>query len=114
MLYGANKVYRLGLNRNALKLASGFGGGMGIESTCGALTGAVMVLGRMFAKNKGHETPRLKELCAEFLEEYRSQMGSIVCAPLKDRYRTEELKCRVVVLKSAEILEQLIERESGR
>jgi C_GCAxxG_C_C family probable redox protein len=113
MLYGADKVYDLGLDREGLKLAAGFGGGMGIEATCGALTGAVMVLGRIFARDKGHDTPRLKELCAEFLEEYRSQMGSIDCKPLKDRYRSEDLKCLRVVLKSAEILEQLIERESA-
>jgi len=113
MLYGANKVYKLGLDPQALKVAAGFGGGMGIEATCGALTGAVMVLGRIFAKEKGHDTPRLKELCAQFLEEYRRQMGYIDCKPLKDRYRTEDLECRKVVLKAAEILEQLIAGESG-
>jgi len=111
ILFGANEVYRLGLEPEALKLAAGFGGGMGIEATCGALTGAVMVLGRIFAKDKGHDTPRLKELCAEFLEEYRSQMGDIDCTPLKERYRSEELKCCKVVLKAAEILEKLIEKE---
>ncbi len=111
ILFGANEVYRLDMDARALKLAAGFGGGMGIEATCGALTGAVMVLGRIFAKDKGHDTPRLEELCAEFLEEYRSQMGDIDCTPLKERYRSEELKCRRVVLKSAEILESMIEKE---
>jgi C_GCAxxG_C_C family probable redox protein len=111
ILLGANVVYHLGLDPDALKLAAGFGGGMGIEATCGALTGAVMVLGRIFTKDKGHDTPRLKELCEEFLEEYQSQMGDIDCTPLKERYRSEELKCRRVVLKSAEILEYLIEKE---
>ena len=36
ILYGANKVYNLGLSKEALKLSAAFGGGMGIESTCGA------------------------------------------------------------------------------
>ena len=31
MLYGANKVYELGINRNDLKLAAGFGGGVCYE-----------------------------------------------------------------------------------
>ena len=35
-------------------------------------------------------------------------MGSIDCAPLKARYRSEELKCRAVVLESARILERII------
>jgi C_GCAxxG_C_C family probable redox protein len=113
ILFGSNRLYKLGLNRRALKLAAGFGAGMGIETTCGALTGAVMVLSRIFAKDKGHDTPRLKELCTEFLEEYRRHMGAIDCKPLKENYRTEELKCRGVVVKSAEILERLIERESA-
>jgi len=113
ILYGANEVYGLGLDPRALKLAAGFGGGMGIKATCGALTGAIMVLGSVFAKEKGHDTPRLKELCAEFLEEYRRQMGSIDCEILKDRYWTKRRECHGVVLKSAEILEQLIAKESG-
>ena len=42
MLYGANKVYELGINRNDLKLAAGFGGGMAMGLTCGVLTGGIM------------------------------------------------------------------------
>ena len=38
MLHGANVAYKLGLDKEALKLASA-GGGMGIEDKCGALTG---------------------------------------------------------------------------
>jgi C_GCAxxG_C_C family probable redox protein len=113
ILYGSNERYDLGLDHRALKLAAGFGGGMGVETTCGALTGAVMVLGRIFAKEKGHDTPRLKELCAVFLEEYRRQMGSIDCKVLKDRYWTKKRECHGIILKAAEILEQTIAGESG-
>ena len=111
ILWGANQVYRLGLNRKALRLAAGFGGGMGIEATCGALTGAVMVIGRLFTRDRGHESPRVKELCSRFLQAYRTEMGSIDCAPLKEKYRTETLKCRPVVLRAARLLEELIAAE---
>ena len=50
-----NVAYKLGLDKEALKLASAFGGGMGIEDKCGALTGALMVLGKLFVKEKAHE-----------------------------------------------------------
>ena len=113
ILYSANEVYNLGLDAQALKLAAGFGGGMGVDTTCGALTGAVMVLSRIFTKEKAHATPRLKELCAEFLEEYRRQMGSIDCKPLKDRYWTKRQECHAVILRSAEIPEQLIAENQG-
>jgi len=66
------------------------------------------VIGRIFTRDRGHESPRVKELCSRFLEAYRAEMGSIDCAPLKARYRTEELRCRPVVLKAARLLEELI------
>lgn len=112
ILWGANEAYHLGLDRAALRLAAGFGGGMGVKATCGALTGAVMVLGRLFTRDRGHTSPRVKELCAQLLEAYRSEMGSIDCAPLRDRYHTEELKCRAVVLRAAQMLERLIEAQA--
>lgn len=39
--------------KTALKISSGFGGGMACAETCGAVTGAYMVIG---LKN-GHSTP---------------------------------------------------------
>jgi C_GCAxxG_C_C family probable redox protein len=50
ILRGANIEYDLGLDDAALKMAAGFGGGMAIEDKCGALTAAIMVLGRLFVK----------------------------------------------------------------
>jgi len=44
ILRGANEAYGLGLSDEALKVSAPFGGGMGIGSVCGAITGAIMVL----------------------------------------------------------------------
>jgi C_GCAxxG_C_C family probable redox protein len=114
VLWGANQVYDLGLGKTALHLASGFGGGMGIESTCGALTGAVMVISRLYTRDRAHESPQVKELCERFLGSYLERMGSIDCAPLKEKYRTEQLKCRVVVREAAHLLEELIAAHDGK
>lgn len=111
ILYGANEAYQLGLNKEALKLSSGFGGGMAIEGTCGALTACIMVLGRLFVKDTAHESTRIKELTKELFEEYRKAMGDIDCAPLKAKYRTEAIGCRDVIFKAAEILDGMITRE---
>jgi len=35
----------------------------------------------------------------------------LFCKPLKDNYRTEEKKCREVILKAAEILDKIVTRE---
>lgn len=69
---------------------------MAIEDKCGALTALIMVLGRLFVKERAHESTKIKELTEELFQEYRKEMGNIDCAPLKEMYRTEELKCRKV------------------
>jgi C_GCAxxG_C_C family probable redox protein len=111
ILYGANEAYRLGLSNDALKMAAGFGGGMAVEDVCGVLTASTMVLGRLFVKNNAHESARIKELTKELLGSYRQAMGEMDCAPLKAKYRTEEIGCRDVILKAAEILDGIVERE---
>lgn len=111
VVYAANKVYNLGLDHESLKMAAGFGGGMGMENVCGALTGGVMVLGRMFIVNRAHESDKIKLLTRELFERYEKEMGSTVCKPLKDMHRTEEQKCRNIIAKAAEILESIIDRE---
>jgi C_GCAxxG_C_C family probable redox protein len=111
ILYASNKAYNLGLDKNSLKMAAGFGGGMGIEDKCGALTASIMVLGRLFIKEKAHESDRVKILIQELFDKYKDSMGSIDCAPLKDKHRTEELKCKNVILGAAEILDEIVSRE---
>lgn len=111
ILQGANIAYDLGLDKESLKLAAGFGGGMAIEDKCGALTASIMVLGKLFIRERAHESNRIKELTKELFEEYQKEMGSIDCAPLKEKHRTEELKCRNVITKAAELLDSIVKRE---
>ena len=113
ILYGANQVYNLGLDKRALKMSAGFGGGMAIGSVCGALTAAVMVLGVLFVQNNAHESSRIKDLEKELFADYEKAMGNIHCEPLKAKYRTEELQCKNVIVKAAEVLDRIIERETS-
>ncbi len=110
ILYGANKAYNLGLTKDSLKLSAGFGGGMGIESSCGALTAGVMVLSNLYVNKVAHEDTKIKEKSSEYLNEFIKQMSSINCYKLKEKYRTEERKCKDVILKSAEILDSIISK----
>ncbi len=108
ILYGANQVYHLNLNPDSLKLAAAFGGGMAIESICGVLTASLMVLGKLFVPDVAHKHP---EISKELFNTFEKEMGDILCKPLKDNYRTEEKKCRDVILKAAEILDKIVARE---
>jgi len=111
ILYGANEAYNLEIDKNGLKLSAAFGGGMAIEDKCGAITGAIMVLGRLYVVDRAHESDRIKNLTMEMFSTYEQQMKSIDCKPLKSMYRNDEIKCSKVVLAAAEILDDIIERE---
>ncbi|WP_346353891.1 C-GCAxxG-C-C family (seleno)protein [Azotosporobacter soli] len=111
ILYGANLVYKLGLDPQALRLSAGFGGGMGIGSTCGAVTASIMVLSSLFVKERAHEGETIKQLSQQFLAAYQREMGDLNCDALKAQHRTPETKCTFVIAKAAEILDQIIEEQ---
>lgn len=106
ILYGANWAYNMKLPVEALKLAAGFGGGMGVESSCG-----VMVLSSLYVSRNGHESGRIKALEKEFIETFTKEMGTIDCSDLKAKYRNDEIKCNLVIFKAGEILDRIVERE---
>ncbi|MFA5523066.1 MAG: C-GCAxxG-C-C family (seleno)protein [Tissierellales bacterium] len=107
ILYGANEIYNLGLGKETMKLAAGFGGGMGVESTCGTLSASVMVLSKIFVKDTAYES-NIKEITREFINRFKNEMKSIDCAPLKVEYRNEEKGCDDVIIKAAEILDDIV------
>jgi C_GCAxxG_C_C family probable redox protein len=119
----------LGADRElALRMATGFGGGMGHTSnTCGALTGAVMALGLAFGmKNAGDQAAKDKTyaLVAEAVRRFRARAGAIGCTDLlgydlgipeqlkavRERGLTKE-KCPAFVRAAAEIVEQLLREQ---
>ncbi|HEX7583352.1 MAG TPA: C-GCAxxG-C-C family protein [Prolixibacteraceae bacterium] len=69
----------------ALKLASGFGGGMARAETCGAVTGAYMVLG-MKAQIEGKSIQEIKDetkaAVKKFNELFIEKHGSLTCKQL--------------------------------
>lgn len=69
-----------------LKIATPFGGGMAREQlTCGAVTGALMVLGICFGKGRQDADAKKLETynkTLEFLKRFREKNGSITCRDL--------------------------------
>jgi len=111
ILYSANDAYNLGLDKNALKMVAGFGGGIYVGSVCGALAGGIMVLSRLFVKDRAHKSPHIKELIREFLHRYCKKMGDINCSYLKDEYYKSEIKCLDVIKEAGIILDDIVKRE---
>jgi C_GCAxxG_C_C family probable redox protein len=111
---------RFGLEReSALKIAGGFGGGIGhLGESCGAVTGALMVIG---LKGDASAPELTYSLVDRFLEKFKARQGSILCRELlgydistpqglqaiKDRGLFDNL-CPKFVRASAEILEEIL------
>ena len=111
---------------DCLKIGCAFGGGMGRQQhTCGAVTGALMVLGLKFGKARYDPEEKKLETYAktqEFLREFQKEHGSINCRELlnglnmndpDDYLKIQELNlfitsCNKYVADAARITEALI------
>lgn len=121
----------LGLDtETALKLSLAFGGGFArCGETCGAVTGALMVIGLKEGTSVQGETPEKEktyQMTNDFIDAFKNGHGSITCKELLDcdisqsdgyqRAQQENLFqtiCPKLVADSVEILEKLIEERQG-
>ena len=112
------------IEKQSRSIASGFGGGFGrLQETCGAVTGAIMVIGCKFFK--GNQWPSSKEVIykktREFVEKFKQRNGTIKCLELIGiNIGTEEgmqianeknlfkVKCEKYIKDACEILEEII------
>lgn len=75
----------VGMDENsALKIASGFGGGMACAETCGAVTGAYMVIGLKHGNSSPapEEKAKTKLKIQQFNEKFKEQHGTLICKEL--------------------------------
>lgn len=105
ILMSANDVYNLGLNETDISLFTGFGSGMGFGGTCGAATGGIGVLSRLYSSKPKDE---FKAICADFIAKFKEKLSSIECNVLSEKYKTEETRCVKTVVLAAEVLENYI------
>jgi C_GCAxxG_C_C family probable redox protein len=111
--------------RTATRLAAGFGGGMGRSGyVCGALTGAVCVLGAKFGNAEPSEAAARDKTYAaagDLLDKFQQAHGSVHCRELTgfDLRDSEELRrareqgvfadrCPLFVRTAATILEEIL------
>jgi C_GCAxxG_C_C family probable redox protein len=70
--------------KTALKIASGFGGGMACAETCGAVTGAYMVIGMKHGHYESvpEKKANTKEMIKKFNQIFKEKHGSLICKNL--------------------------------
>lgn len=113
MLFAASDEYGLKVPEDAMKAMASFGGGMGIESICGAATGAISVIGIIFTKDRAHATPKVRELTIEFMNKFQDKLRTHNCDELKKEYKDEVKGCGHMLDTAAIILDEIIIREKG-
>ena len=108
----------------AFKVATGFGGGMHIGETCGAVTGAFMVLGLKYGSTTAEDKAakaKTYEKVVEYTNKFKARNGSVVCKELLgcDISRPDGMKkaqedglfdsiCPRMVQGASEILEEML------
>lgn len=116
---------RFGLEREtAVRIGAGFAGGMRMAETCGAVTGAIMVLGLSRAATDSTTAERREpvyQAIGQFFAEFERRNGTLICRDLlccdirteeglqaaKDRNLFKSI-CPRMVQDAAEILESIL------
>ncbi|MEF9967546.1 MAG: C-GCAxxG-C-C family (seleno)protein [Longicatena sp.] len=108
ILRAGNEVYDLKLQNKDMIMVAGFGGGLMIGDVCGALIGSIAVLSSKYVESKAHDCDFLRPLTQKMVIAFQKRMGSRVCAQIKPKLHTPELKCENSVAVAAEVLEEVI------
>lgn len=97
-----------GLDRDlALRISQGFGAGIAYtDDVCGALAGAIMVIGLRYGRIRADDTAAKEKTYAvvnEFLREFETSHGSVACTGLlgynlSDPQQVAEVKKNKVVM----------------
>jgi C_GCAxxG_C_C family probable redox protein len=114
LLRAFNEVYNLGFDTQYYKIATGFGSGMGKSGcSCGAVTGAVMVLGLIAGRSKNYESENVVYTATrELHDKFRAKHKALCCRVLtKDVvWNSAEHKalCEENILDAAQICGEII------
>lgn len=121
----AHAAEDLGMDEEeAMKIASGFGGGMHLGEACGCVTGALMAIGLKYGFSEPNDSVG-KKICdaktMEFLRKFKEKNGALRCKELlgldvsvpEEKAKIGELglihnKCPGFVCSACEILDELL------
>ncbi|NLW46033.1 MAG: C_GCAxxG_C_C family protein [Firmicutes bacterium] len=110
----------------AMKLACGFGAGMGRnEEVCGAVSGGIIVIGMIYGRGEGQDRSLMEqtyEKTRELMKRFKEKQGSFICRELlegceltnpegQNQFKEKDLKnkvCRHCVRNVVEIIEAII------
>ena len=104
----------------AVRMMTGFGGGMQRGTTCGAVVGAVAALGWATGRTEpGQSREASARVVREFLRRFEESFGTLDCRTLQVTYVKEHAlksegmyrSCTVFVEKAVELVREILEEE---
>jgi C_GCAxxG_C_C family probable redox protein len=113
-----NKHLNLELNDAAIKMATGFGAGLGASKcSCGSLTGAVLVLSAVKGRTSTDETvdeifTLTQELHDRFKEKYKATCCRVLTKPVEWGAPDHHQYCQKFVAGAVEILVDILEKNT--
>jgi C_GCAxxG_C_C family probable redox protein len=117
ILRAFNEVYELGLPINLYKISTGFGVGFGgAKSSCGAFTGAVIVLNLISGRNNNYDSAdesfaSVNQLYTKFTEKFKTLSCKALTHSVEWGSQEHSLLCEDYVGSAAIIIDELIKNE---
>ncbi len=103
-----------GLELSNANIGYGFGGGMYIQSVCGALTGALMSIGAacMGPEKPNPSRPDARELSLEMEKRFSERFGTLMCGDIIEKY--EKTLCGECIAAAAEMALDIIKEYKNK
>ncbi|MDY2958032.1 C-GCAxxG-C-C family protein [Floccifex sp.] len=110
LLHACNEYYGLNLKEDDMKLVSGFGGGMFVGSTCGALIGCVAALSKKIIETKAHEQiDTIRPAIQKCVINFKKELNATNCSEIKPHFHSKETGCLNTCLHAAKAMEQTMD-----
>lgn len=87
-----------------VSVASPFGAGMTVGSTCGAITGALMVLGAVKGRETSKEQNASRLITKEIMNKISEKYGTFECRELKKK----GVSCNEIIEYAYEVIEKYV------
>lgn len=88
-----------------VSIASPFGSGMTVGSTCGAITGLLMVIGAINGREQAIELNNSKRYTKEIMNKIKKKYGTFECIELKKK----GVPCKEIIKYAYELLKEYID-----
>ncbi|MFL0194778.1 C-GCAxxG-C-C family (seleno)protein [Clostridium sp. WILCCON 0269] len=88
-----------------VSIASPFGGGMAVGSSCGAITGALMALGAIKGRKEAVEPNQAREYAKKIMGKIEEKYGTFQCTELKKK----GVSCAEIIEYTHSVLKEYID-----